>query len=371
MQLTVRFCHAKLKLIYQRLFWGKGETEITVNLKEIAAAARVSPSTVSLVLNGKNGVGAQKRAEITRLLTENGYSIQPRRDSERPRSICFLKFSRHGNLVNGNADFVANILDAVELECRRLGYEFRVVVFHGDQFAEIIDKVHSNMPDGILLLGTELAEADIPLLSLIQAPLVIVDNELEHYNYSCVDMDNVEASYQIARYLHQMGHTDIGYLYNRMPSFNCAARFAAFRAALSQFRLQLPEAKIIRVSPSLTGTCQEILDYLHGGGQLPRALVATNDTIALGALKAFQAFGLRVPEDISIIGFDNIQFSSISFPSLTTIAVSCRDMGTWAVRLLHEQILSPGDSAVKVRVGVSLVERESVLDCRTAAMEEI
>lgn len=333
-----------------------------MNLKEIAKAMQVSPSTVSLVLNGKNGVSVQKRAQITQMLLANGYSISAHHASDKPKSICFLKFSRHGHLVSGNADFVSRIVDAVEKECRRSGYEFRIVVFHAEQLCEIIEGLRSNMPDGILLLGTELTEADTRCLSRIEVPLVVVDNLLKDLDFNCVDMNNEEASFQIARYLHEKGHTDIGYLYNNTPSSNCAARFTAFAESLPQFGLSLPKENIIPISPTFTDAYMETLAWLKSGKRLPQSLVATNDTIALAAIKAIMEFGLRVPEDISIIGFDNIQFSAISSPTLTTIGVSCKDIGIWAVRLLHDRILYPNSPIVKMQVGTTLVERESVKD---------
>ena len=93
-----------------------------MNLKEIAKAARVSPSTVSLVLNNRQGVGPKTRAVIASLLTENGYTISDKRENTRTKSIRFLKFSSHSHLVNENAGFISAIVDAVEKESRRLGY---------------------------------------------------------------------------------------------------------------------------------------------------------------------------------------------------------------------------------------------------------
>lgn len=341
-----------------------------MNLKEIAKAAGVSPSAVSLVLNEKSGVGSQKRAEITQLLLANGYSIASRQDSERVKSICFLKLSHHGHLVNGNADFTSQIMDAAEKECRRYGYDFRVVVFHGEQFPEILEKLRSRTPDGILLLGTELVREDVAYLSRLPAPLVVVDNLLELEDYNCVDMNNGDASHQIAKHLSQMGHREIGYLYNNMPSANCAARFHAFREALPKFGLSMPEENIIPISPVFSGAYADTLSLLQSGRKLPGALVATNDTIALAASKAILEFGLRIPEDVSLIGFDNIQFSAFSIPALTTISVSCADIGIWAVRLLHDRILYPHAPVVKLQVGTELIRRESVRDCRLPAGEE-
>ena len=338
-----------------------------MNLKEIAKAAGVSPSAVSLVLNGKSGVGVQKRAQVTQLLLSNGYSIAPRQSSERAKSICFLKFSRHGHLVNGNADFTARIMDAAEKECRRLGYEFRVVVFRNDQFPEILEKLRTSMPDGILLLGTELTSDDMAYLPQFSAPLVVVDNLLAREDYNCVDMNNEDASYKIAEHLYQKGHQEIGYLYNNLPSYNCTARFQAFREALPKFGLSIPEENIIPISPVFIDAYVDTLTLLKEHRRLPEALVATNDTIALAASKAILEFGLRIPEDISIIGFDNIQFSEFSIPALTTISVSCMDIGIWSVRLLQDRILYPHSPVVKIQVSTELISRERVKERRLPA----
>lgn len=95
------------------------------------------------------------------------------------------------------------------------------------------------------------------------------------------------------------------------------------------------------------------------GTSFPPALIVTNDSIALGAIKAFKEFGICVPGDISIGGVDAIPFSAIADPPLTTLNVSCKDIGIWTVRLLYDRIQCPSSPIMKIQVGASLVERGS------------
>ena len=330
-----------------------------MNLKEIAKAARVSPSTVSLVLNNRQGVGPKTRAVIASLLTENGYTISDKRENTRTKSIRFLKFSSHSHLVNENAGFISAIVDAVEKESRRLGYNLVMTVVTPKNLNEVIELVHNQPLSGVILLATEWDDKDTPLLDGIPVPIVVVDNYMNNCNFSCVDMNNAEAIFSAVRYLHELGHPRIGYLYNSMPSSNCRARKAAYENALTSF-LEAPDPSLVyRLHPTLSGSYEEMLEILKSGIHLPSALVATNDSIAIGAIKAMREFGLRIPEDVSIIGFDDIPFSAIADPPLTTMRVSCKEIGIWTVRLLHDHILYPESPAAKIQIGASLIVRKS------------
>lgn len=335
-----------------------------MNLKEIARKAGVSPSTVSMILNGKPGASDDTRRKVTDLLAQNGYQIHAESGTvKRIRvargNIRFLKYTKHAHLVNGNAGFVSKIIDSVEEESRRMGYNLIMTTLDSGSVEQTLQMVSAEPLDGIIFMATEADGALAARLCEIGVPVVALDNPMEFVECSCVDMNNEEAAFTTVRHLVSLGHKEIGYFCNELPSCNCHARFEAYRRALAHFGLSFHEQFVVKAHPTLEGAFQDVSRALQNGLQLPTAMLSTNDTIALGAMNALTKWGLRVPEDISVIGFDDIIFAAASDPPLTTVNISCKAMGIWAVRLLCDQIRQTDFPVTKIMIGARLVQRGS------------
>lgn len=333
-----------------------------MNLKEIAKAANVSPSTVSFVLNNTGQVGEETRKRVSELLTENGYTVSPYYRNKITKNFRFIKFSDHAMLVQENTGFVSDIIDAIYKETKRLGYSLEMSVANKDNIAQIAEAAGADDSDGIILLGTELEADDAKHFNDIKKPIVVVDNHMTMLNYNAVVMNNYESIRMAVEHLVSLGHREIGYIYNNTPSSNCKARFNAFRQIMADMDLELPASNIFIASPTLSWSYENVLEMLRSGVKFPKALLTTNDSMAIGAIKAFTEFGLSVPKDISIIGFDDIAFSTIVEPALTTIKVPCADIGVWAVRLLSDRVNYPDSAPAKIEVSTELVVRGST--CR-------
>ncbi len=335
-----------------------------MKLRDIARAAGVSLTAVSLVLNEKPGVGAEKRAQIQALLRENGYVIHAPEKLEAPvRNVCFLKYSRHSYLVNGNPGFVTQIIDAAEKECRRYGYNLMITAFSDPGSIDLPALLEKPATAGVLLLGTELEDEDMAYFSRISKPLVVVDNAVWGFPVSAVTMHNWDSIARVVEHLYSLGHRDIGFLYNSIPSSNDRDRRAAFEDSLRNLALPFSEDRVYPIFPTMNGARESVLRLLDQGVRFPPALVANNDSIAIGALLALRERGIRVPEAVSIAGFDGLPFSAVSDPPLTTMAVSCADIGHWAVQVLHEKILGRTDSPCRIFVGTTLLVRGSTGPC--------
>jgi len=332
-----------------------------MKLRDIASAAGTSLTTVSLVLNDKPGVSPEKREQIRQMLRENGYEIRTTKaiDSSEGKTICFLKYSKHSHLVNGNPGFVTQIMDAVEKECRRRGYSLTVVSF--DNFSDIdLGEVLTRAGTrGAILLGTELTHGDMEYLHGLDIPLVVVDNDLPLRRCSSVTMDNYLSMFLVVEHLAQLGHRQIGFLYNSLPSCNDWARYKAFQEALEYYKLPFDPELVYPVFPTMDGAMDSVKELLRKGTRFPAALVGNNDSIAFGAMRAFQSVGLFIPEDISITGFDGLPISAMAQPPLTTVEVSCAEIGTRAVLLLHDIIRGRCTASIKVYVETNLIPRDS------------
>lgn len=330
-----------------------------MKLNEIAKLANVSTAAVSLVLNNREGVGPERRREIEKILVENGYQLNNHLESKPKKCINFIKYKKHSLLVDGNPGFVNAIIDAVEKECRIQGFNLIMTAFNEKHLDEMSKLIEQNSADGVLLLGTELTVEDMKFFSEISIPMVIIDNYMPMLEYNCITMNNEEAIFRSVSHLSSLGHPKIGFIANEMPSNNCNARRNAFEYAVTQYGYKFDPSLVYTVHPTMDGAYQSIHDLLEKGVKFASALVANNDSIALGAMKAFKEFKIRIPEDISIVGFDGIPFSTISDPPLTTMEVSCPEIGVWAVRILLDRIQYPFSSITKMQVGTRLLERSS------------
>ena len=335
-----------------------------LKLKDIAKQAGVSSATVSLVLNNRAGVSAEKRAFITQLLKENNYIINSSENEPR-KKIRFIKFSKHSFLVNGNPGFVNHIMDAVEEECRARNIDLMITTADINSFGnkELQALYKSNPVDGMIVLGTEMQPEDIAIVKGISCPIVVVDNSMEYIPFSCVTMNNSTTIRNVILYLYSIGHRRIGFLANRLPSCNCTARRKTFEATTQELGLDSTDL-IYEVTPSLDGAFTDINTMLRQGVKFPAAIVSNNDCIAIGAMRAFKEFGIDIPGDISIFGFDDIDFSAVSTTPLSTNRVSCKDMGFWAVRLVCDQMERADMSTVKIHLNTSMIHRKSVIPFR-------
>lgn len=336
-------------------------------LQDIAAEMGVSPAAVSFVLNSKKGVSDATRASITAVLEQHGYeikkppvSIKENLSEERaPRSIRFLKYKNSAILVEENGNFVSSIIDSLEEECRKLGFDLIITGFGPENREEIYSKVSADPMDGIIVLGTELDAADLPFFEKLPVPVILVDTPAPGHSLNCVTMNNEEIVEKAIDYFYQLGHREIGYLHSSMNTGNFRARMCGYKNALNRLGLELKEEQIYSLTPSMTGAYQEISDFFDNGIQFPPALLADNDMIALGCSRALKDKGCRLPEDYSIIGIDDISFSSICAPPLTSVRIPCKELGAQVIQLLHYKLNHPNSAPAKVFLDGELIVRGS------------
>ena len=295
----------------------------------------------------------------------NGRIIVPQRIHAHS-NLCFLKYSKHSYLVNGNPGFVTQIMDAAGEECRRHGYNLLVNAFSDFSAINRAELIDTATTGGVILLGTEIEREDLSYFDGLQKPFVIVDNALERLPFSTVTMDNAGAVFEAVEYLRSLGHRKIGFLYNSIPSSNDNARRDAFEAAMHQPGLSYSDDLICRVFPTMDGARKSFGEALDRGIALPTAFLANNDSIALGAMRAMQERGIRVPQDISMIGFDGLPFSAMSEPTLTTVDVPCADIGRWAVSIIHQQMRGRIRTTCSIHVSTQLHIRKSTAAPRSS-----
>jgi len=337
---------------------------MSVRIKDIAEEAGVSPATVSLVLNNKPGVGRETRDRIQEIVKTMEYRGPMSRQSQNTSagSICFLHIARHGHAVNRDHDvFIADYIEGMSREAKEENLSLKIATFKSTPIEKIVENVKESNSRGFIVLGTELNFRDAEAFSVIDRPLVFIDTYYKYLNFDFVDMNNDDSVNKIIQCFIRNGHSRIGMVTSSQSTPNFKLREEAFRSSLSHNNLTYRKEDVLATDSTFPGAYGDMIEILNSGRDLPSALFCANDIIACGCLKALTEKGYRIPEDISVIGFDNLPSSSMSTPGLTTIDVCKVRMGRMAVQLLTDRIHS-GDPIppAKVLIGGKLIERDSV-----------
>lgn len=328
-----------------------------VSIRDLSRMTGFSPATISNALNHKKGVNRETSEEIFRVARETGYL-----SANAVTKIKLLIFKKNGLIIE-DTPFFQSLIDGFEEECHRLGYE--MVVSRADQRdADYLTQVKNLLNEqgaAVVLLATEMMDGDLEPYRNAPCPLVILDHWSETMEFNAVLINNADAARMMTEHLLDYGHTEVGYLRGSFRIKGFRSRFVGFQTALKKKKLPYREEYTITLGTSLNGAYQDMLDYLRNKPKLPTAFFADNDMIALGAMKALQEMGYRVPEDVSIAGFDDLPFSEIASPALTTLRVPNKEMGRMAVRRLAELIEGIGSDAVtKTQVCPRIVYRNTV-----------
>lgn len=347
---------------------------------DIAKIAGVSPASVSLVLNGKPGVGEATRQKILRIAGELGYELEKvpfrsgygeKQPSTTARDICFLRIARHGHTVNRDHDvFIADYIEGLGVAARDHNLSLDVQTFKTTPIDEVVDAAAKLNASGFVVLGTELSSPDIEEFSRLSKPVVFIDTYNDFLDFDFVDMNNEDSVYRIVSHFHERGHRDIGIVTGAIETRNFKLREEGFAASLAALGLKRDVRFDFIVDQTYQGARNDMAKALAQGHPLPSALFCANDVIACGCLKALTAAGMKVPEDISLAGFDDLPLSAVVDPPLTTIQVSKAKIGQTAVELLAARILKDSDTPpMKVLIGGKLILRRSVQDIRMTSIK--
>ena len=334
-----------------------------VNLDDIASIVGVSKSTVSNALNDKKGVSEQTKKHILKIADDVGYkkSLANGNDSIK-KSIRIILYKKHG-YVYSDTPFFANLIEGIQKECRVEGYEMMVAHLSNgeDNFNNIIQDIKNDDCSGYLLLATEMVKEDLELFKILEKPLVLLDSNFKHEDFDFVVINNFDAAFKAVNYLIENGHSKIGYLHSSVYINNFYYRKLGFIDALQEKGIEVEEKYQFSLEPTLEGSYRDMTERLKHNPELPTAFFADNDIIAFGVMKALQEKGFRIPEEISMIGFDDMPYCEISNPKMTTVKVPKHYYGTVAVKRLIEKINNNDLQNQKIEVNTQLIERESVL----------
>jgi len=333
--------------------------------KDIAKKLSISPSAVSFALNNKPGVSEETRRKILKVIEQMGYNtnnILSKSALAHNRNIRFIIYKKHG-LVVSDTPFFSALIEGIDREARSLGYNLIVTYMdeNKDNLMKILHIIGRTSPDGIMLLATEMTKKDLKPFKKLSIPLLLLDSYFESENLDTVIINNLEGAYKATCYLFELGHRDIGYLHSSVWINNFDHRMAGFKKAIKNKGLKLKENLIFCLESTIDGSYKNMFNILENKPELPTALFADNDIIAFGAIKAMKEFGIRIPQDVSVIGFDDMPFCEMIDPPLTTVMVYKQRMGMIALKRLVERIDEAPAETIRIEVNTTIVERKSVI----------
>ena len=336
--------------------FGKETARLKVSVRKISEVTGFSPATVSHALNHRKGVNAETAEKILLAAQELGYYGE-----KRINRVKFVIIKKQGFVVE-DTPFFPQMITGVEKEARLRGLD--VTLTHLDlkspSFQDQLKELEQDRSSAYILLGTELTREDAPSIRDFTTPVVVVDYWDPELPYDGIMINNVDSAILAGQYLIDHGHRSIGYLKGSLRIRPFVSRQVGFCEALRSAGLTLEKRFEVPLTPTMDGAYADMRMYLAGQKELPGAFFADNDMIALGAMKAMWEAGIRIPEDVSVIGFDDLPYSSISNPPLTTMRVPKQMMGRLAVRRIVSKIEKPEEPRIKIQVCTELVARESV-----------
>jgi DNA-binding LacI/PurR family transcriptional regulator len=325
-----------------------------VSIKEIARAARVSHSTVSRALRNSPLVNRETGALIRKIAEERGYTV-----SAVARSLVTKRTNTIGVVVTTIADpFAGEVVSGVEEFALARGYSVILTASHGDPAREIraVRSLHERRVDGILVMASRIGAHYLNLLSEMKAPVVLINSHHPGEFIYSVRIDDFQGARIATKHLVDLGHKHIGYIGDRFGFQSDAARLAGYRQVLEEAGIAASSAAIAYGDgspPSGRAAMKHLLD----SGIALTAVFCYNDREAFGAMRAVCERGMHVPHDLSIVGFDDLFFSSYTDPPLTTVRQPKHEMGQMGAEILLA-LLSGGHPSSRICSG-TLVVRES------------
>jgi len=338
-----------------------------MKIDDIAKLANVSKSAVSLALNGKKGVSQDTRDKILKIATEHGYTVRPfiKPESAQSSDSKLLRFiaCTNGQIVTEHyktLPFFMELIGNINKQISSTGYSLIVSSVDSEHLEEIERLEKNQKSDGILLLGTNLNSNQIKLISGIQSNLVVLDTCFETLNTDFVVINNIYGAHQAGNYLIGLGHKNIGYVESKMRIYNFDMRKKGFSQVMAEHNLEIESNNYFSISPTILTSQESFKEIIKNRKEnLPTALFCEADYMAISVIKSLTELGIKVPEDISVIGFDNIFESQVITPELTTIHVKKDSLATLAVEKLINDIDQEKSDKTKIFVDTEIIIRNS------------
>ncbi len=332
-----------------------------LTIEEIADLADVSRSTVSRVLNNHPSVRPSVRARVQQVIQENRYA--PRAAA---RSLASRRTNVVGLLIPRSAatifsdPFFPHVIQGITETCSNRGYFLLLSMVTAEREHDFYERVlRGRHVDGLIMMSSDIDDPILPMLIRDASPLVLVGRHPYLADVSSADVENRDGAVQAVRHLIDLGHRRIAVITGPLYMVAAMDRRDGYKQALAEAAIQIRPELIVESDFTQHGAYAAMRQILQLP-ERPTAVFAGSDVMAAGALRAVHEVGLRVPEDMSLVSFDDLPFASILTPPLTTVHQPLHELGAAAADLLLNRLAQPDDHQPnQVRLPTTLMIRQS------------
>lgn len=336
--------------------------------KELAKIIGVSEATVSLVINGKNGISEKTRKKVLARIKECGYEDMIKNVPERSinihtdqigKNIGFVLYKDGGQLLGLNS-FFPLIFNGIESTARKHNYNLLVINIDRQEIETQIRYIEESNCRGFVIFATEMQEPEISKFEDMGIPFVIFDNYFINSNINAVKVNNEQGTYLAVKYLYQMGHRRVGYLSSGLNINSFHEREKCAKENMRNMGMENPERYSYTLGYPVDNAEARMTELLNDHVELPTAFITDNDLVAIGAVQALKKAGISVPDEISVIGYDDRPICEMVEPTLSTIRLPREYFGAEAVEKLVSLIKGNVKGVSKTEINGQLIVRESV-----------
>lgn len=326
------------------------------NLRVLASQAGVSVNTASRAINDKPDINPLTKEKILKIAREIGYVPNASAVALRTQKTRTLGVI----IADNNNPFYAEVLSGIEAEAKANNYHIILTNTRRNYQEEenAIDLLLAKQVDGLLIAPVQEKNEDIYKLIDSKIPFVVVGRDYENLSVDAVYSDESKGGYLAAEYLIKKGYKNISYIGGYTYKSPARRRLEGYKKALTDYGIPVKESLIKIGDIDIEDGYSYTKDLFDQGIDF-QAIFAYNDMMAFGAIKAIKERGLKIPEDIGVVGYDNILFSSLVSPPLTTVNLKKVELGRESVRLLLSKINGHRKKDKKIVLDVDLIVRET------------
>lgn len=328
-----------------------------ITIKDIAREAKVSVGTVSNVINMKETVNSKIRERIERIIKKNNFRVNVSAKSLRKKPTKMI-----GIIVPDSINpLFAHINKAIEKIARKEGYSIVVCnsEYSYDFEIEYINILKSRDVDGIIFYPSIEKDNSFKILNDLNINTIIIERKLNNLNADFVMMDHYSSMREVVYHLVNMGHSRIAYIERESTLFNSRERLKGFIDSLKDSNLGLNKDYLITGDGFSCERGYEDTKKILRLSEKPTAIIAYNDVLAIGAMRALEDENIKVPEDISIVGGDNIFIDNFLIPRLTSVSFDAKKIAYYSIKTLLDRINGDREGQKNIIIPPSLIIRES------------
>ncbi|MGB8454525.1 MAG: LacI family DNA-binding transcriptional regulator [Anaerocolumna sp.] len=330
--------------------------------KDIARELGISTATVSLALNNKPGVNEQTRNKVLSYIKESQENVENGKERKEKTIRMYTFIQKNGQIdAEENTRFYMGYAEASR-RARAAGYKMDIVFVDSskDDFVKILNECEEDVA-GVYLNAAYMTDEDYQCLRGFNLPYVVCDQDFNDMHTDSIVLNNQQGVRTGLKYLYENGHRDIMYLRNSKDFYNMYERRSACNSFMNEKRLQQADnERIMDIGSSTQEIYDNMYKYIKNNGHIPTAIFAENYEATIGVSRALQSCGYRIPNDVSIVGFDEIPGAAILDFQPTFLRALHGNVANMAVGRLLERIKRKAKESVQILVSTEFVIGNSV-----------